>query len=106
MKCNVCLIICLVCAFCTADAAAFPTHRRLKSGYPGDDPQIYSHQGNSSMGFRSLSKKFKVSKFHRDLHSLKRRDRRITMQSLNKYQYRRSHSQKVGIPTVRTAWEE
>ncbi|MDR2432804.1 MAG: hypothetical protein LBD34_03575 [Puniceicoccales bacterium] len=58
------------------------------------------------MEFRSLSKKFRMSKFHRDLHSLKKRDRQITMQSLNKYQYRRSYSRKVGIPTVRTAWEE
>ncbi|MDR1528649.1 MAG: hypothetical protein LBS22_03650 [Puniceicoccales bacterium] len=106
MKCNICLIICLICAIGAADAAAFPAHRRLKSSHHNDNPQIYSHQGNSSMGFRSLSKKFRVSKFHRDSNFLKERDRRITMQSFNKYQWRRSHSRKVGIPTVRTAWEE
>ncbi|MDR2603322.1 MAG: hypothetical protein LBC11_02055 [Puniceicoccales bacterium] len=106
MKRNVCLIICLVCVFCAMDIAALPTRRQLKSSYPNDNSQIYSHRGNSSMDFRSLSKKFRVSKFHRDLHSLKKRDRRITMQNLNQYQYRRSHSRKVGIPTVRTTWEE
>ncbi|MDR0742012.1 MAG: hypothetical protein LBE98_00930 [Puniceicoccales bacterium] len=58
------------------------------------------------MGFRSLSKKFRVSKFRTDLNSLRERDRQITMQNLNRYQYRRSHSRKVGIPTVRTAWKE
>ncbi|MDR1173260.1 MAG: hypothetical protein LBK24_00500 [Puniceicoccales bacterium] len=106
MKRNICLIIFLAGVFCTVNVAAFPTHRRLKSSRPSSDPQIYSYQGNSSMGFRSLSKKVVVSKFHRDLHSLKERDRRITMQNLNKYQYRRSHSRKAGIPTVRTALEE
>ncbi|MDR2629166.1 MAG: hypothetical protein LBC30_04220 [Puniceicoccales bacterium] len=106
MKCNVYLIICLMSAFCAVNVVAFPIHRRLKSGHPGDNPQIYSYQKNSSMGFRLLSKKFRVAKFHTDLHSLKERDWRITMQSLNRYQYRRSHSRKVGIPTVQTAWEE
>jgi hypothetical protein len=106
MKCNIFLIICLVGTFCTVDVAAFPIHRRPKSGHPSGDPQIYSYQKNNSMGFRSLSKKFRVSKFHTDLNSFKGHNRRITMQSLNRYQYRRSHSRKVGIPTVQTAWEK
>jgi hypothetical protein len=40
------------------------------------------------------------------MHSMGKHGQRVTMQNLNKYQYRRSHSRKVGIPTVRTAQEK
>ncbi|MDR1890923.1 MAG: hypothetical protein LBQ23_01930 [Puniceicoccales bacterium] len=91
-----------------ADVAAFPVHRRAKASCPNNNPQICPYRGNNSKGFRSLSKKFahRDSKFYTNMHSMGKHGQRVTMQNLNKYQYRRSHSRKVGIPTVRTAQEK
>jgi hypothetical protein len=84
----------------------FALSRRNPHSVAKNSNPIAIKEGESSCGsFRNLSKKFA----RRDLKSCKKMRAhvtnfgcgRMTMRKVNKYQYRRSHSENFGVPTVK-----